>query len=191
MKTLKDLFLDELADMYDAEKRIVKALPKMAKAATCEDLKAAILAHLKETEGHVTKLEQVFQAFDEKARGKTCEATVGLLKEGDEIAADFKGSPAINAALVSAAQKVEHYEMASYGCLHEWAGLLDNEEAADLLQQILEEEKAANESLTELARASCNQQALDESDENETEDAADKPTANSRRSDRAVAAKSR
>jgi len=169
--------MDELADMYDAEKRLVKALPKMAKAATCEDLKAAILAHLKETEGHVTKLEQVFQAFDEKVRGKTCEATVGLLKEGDKIAADFKGSPAINAALVSAAQKVEHYEMASYGCLHEWAGLLDNEEAAGLLLQILEEEKAANESLTELARESCNQQALGDSDENENEsdDANDKP----------------
>ena len=145
----------------------------MAKAATCEDLKAAILAHLKETEGHVTKLEQVFQSFDEKARGKTCEATVGLLKEGDEIAADFKGSPAINAALVSAAQKVEHYEMASYGCLHEWAGLLDNEEAAGLLQQILDEEKAANDSLTDLARSTCNEQALDESDEKESDDDAD------------------
>ncbi|HEX7561757.1 MAG TPA: ferritin-like domain-containing protein [Bradyrhizobium sp.] len=175
MKTLKDLFLDELADMYDAEKRIVKALPKMAKAATCEDLKAAILSHLKETEGHVTKLEQVFQAFDEKARGKTCEATVGLLKEGDEIAAEFKGSPAINAALVSAAQKVEHYEMASYGCLHEWAGLLDNEEAAGILQQILDEEKAANESLTELARESCNQQALGDSDENESDEDDENP----------------
>src|ERR1035438_6380289 len=93
MKTLKDLFLDELADMYDAERRIVKALPKMAKAATCPDLKAAIQAHLKETEGHVTKLEEVFQSFDQKVKSKTCEATVGLLEEGDEIAAEFKGSP--------------------------------------------------------------------------------------------------
>ena len=91
-------------------------------------MKEAIQSHLKETEGHVKKLEQVFQSFDEKAKGKTCEATVGLLEEGDEIAADFKGSPAINAALISAAQKVEHYEMASYGCLHEWAGLLGNKE---------------------------------------------------------------
>jgi ferritin-like metal-binding protein YciE len=164
-KTLKCLFLDELADMYDAETRIVKALPKMAKAATCEKLKEAILAHLKETETHVTKLEQVFQLFDEKAKGKTCEATVGLLKEGGEIAADFKGSPAINAALISAAQKVEHYEMASYGCLHEWAGLLGNEEAAGLLQEILEQEKAANETLTKLARASSNEDALCECDE--------------------------
>jgi ferritin-like metal-binding protein YciE len=170
MKTLKNLFLDELADMYDAETRIVKALPKMAKAATCEKLKEAILAHLKETEGHVTKLEQVFQLFDETAKGKTCEATVGLLKEGDEIAADFKGSPAINAALISAAQKVEHYEMASYGCLHEWAGLLENEEAAALLQEILDQEKAANETLTELARASSNEDALCECDEKESQD---------------------
>lgn len=162
MKTLKILFLDELADMYDAEQRIVKALPKLAKAATCPDLKAAIQAHLKETEGHVKKLEQVFQAFDEKAKGKTCEATKGLLEEGDEIATDFKGSPAINAALIAAAQKVEHYEIASYGCLHEWAGLLGNEKAADLLAEILDQEKAANEMLTELARASSNEEALGE-----------------------------
>ncbi len=162
MKILKDLFLDELADMYDAEQRIVKALPKMAKAATCDDLKGAIEAHLKETEGHVKKLEQVFQAFHEKAKGKTCEATKGLLEEGDEIAAEFKGSPAINAALISAAQKVEHYEIASYGCLHEWAGLLGNAKAARLLVEILNEEKAADEKLTALARASSNEEAFGE-----------------------------
>ena len=182
MKTLKNLFLDELADMYDAEQRIVKALPKMAKAATCDDLKGAIQAHLKETEGHVTKLEQVFASFDQKAKGKTCEATVGLLKEGDEIAAEFKGSPAINAALISAAQKVEHYEMASYGCLHEWAGLLGNEEAAGLLKGILGEEKAANETLTKLARASSNEEALGESDEKQSaDDSEDRGSAHLRR----------
>lgn len=160
MKTLKDLFMDELADIYDAERRLVKALPKMAKAATSEDLKGAILSHLEETKGHVTKVEAVFECFGEKAKGKTCEATKGLIEEGDEIAADFKGSPAINAALISAAQKVEHYEVASYGCLHEWAGLLGNPDAASLLDEILEEEKAANESLTTLARASSNDEAL-------------------------------
>src|SRR6187549_187697 len=159
MKTLKDLFLDELADMYDAERRIVKALPKLAKAATCPDLQQAIRSHLRETEGHVKKLEQVFQSFGLKAKGKTCEATVGLLEEGDEIAADFKGSPAINAALISAAQKVEHYEMASYGCLHEWAERLGNREAAAILQEILDDEKAADASLSELARASSNEEA--------------------------------
>jgi ferritin-like metal-binding protein YciE len=182
MKTLKDLFLDELADMYDAERRIVRALPKMAKAATCDQLKKAILSHLRETEGHVTKLEQVFQSFDEKAKGKTCEATVGLLTEGNEIAAEFKGSSAINAALISAAQKVEHYEMASYGCLQEWAGLLGNKEAARLLEEILHEEKAANEKLSELARASSNEEALNESDEKHpTADSAYKRPSNLRR----------
>jgi ferritin-like metal-binding protein YciE len=186
MKTLKDLFLEELADMYDAECRIVKALPKMAKAATCEKLKAAIEFHLKQTQGHVTKLERVFQLFDQEPKGKRCEATVGLLKEGDEIAADFKGSPAINAALISAAQKVEHYEMASYGCLHAWAGLLENKEAAGLLQEILDEEKAANDSLTELAHASSNEEALRGSDENGSDEAADKTPENLRRGVRPV-----
>jgi ferritin-like metal-binding protein YciE len=173
MKILKDLFLDELADIYDAERRTVKALPKMAKAATCDKLKKAIMAHLEQTEGHVTKLEQVFQLFDEPAKRTTCQATVGLLEEGDELASDFKGSPAINAALISAAQKVEHHEMAAYGCLHEWAGLLGNKDAADLLLEILGEEKAANDSLTALARASSNAEGLNDSGEKESEDEAD------------------
>lgn len=167
MKTLRDLFLDELADMYDAEHRIVKALPKMAKAVTCPDLKAAIQFHLKQSEGHVKKLEQVFQAFHEEPYDKTCEATKGLLDEGEEIAADFKGSPAINAALIAAVQKVEHYEIASYGCLREWAGLLGNNKAARLLEKILDEEKAANEKLTTLARASSNEEALGENESEE------------------------
>ena len=187
MKTLKDLFLNELVDMYDAERRIVKALPKMAKAATCPDLREAIQSHLKETEGHVKKLEQVFQSFGEKAKGQTCEATVGLLEEGDEIAAEFKGSPAINAALISAAQKVEHYEIASYGCLREWAGLLGNKEAAGLLQEILVEEKAANHSLSELARFINNEEALGESDQKGSqEESADERPANLRRGVRPV-----
>ena len=186
MKTLKDLFLEELADIYDAERRIVKALPKLAKAATCPDLKEAILSHLSETEGHVKKLEQVFQSFGEKAKGKTCEATVGLLEEGDEIAADFKGSPAINAALIAAAQKVEHYEMASYGCLHEWAGVLGNKEAAGLLHEIFEEEKAADEALTELARASSNEEALGESDEKEPNEVPDNESKGLRQDGRPV-----
>jgi ferritin-like metal-binding protein YciE len=189
MKTLKDLFLDELADMYDAEHRIIKALPKMAKAATCPDLQKAIQSHLKETEGQVRKLDQVFKSFGVKAKGKTCEATVGLLEEGDEIAREFKGSPAINAALISAAQKVEHYEMASYGCLHEWAELLGNTAAAGLLKQILDEEKGANESLNELAHSSLNQEALGESDRNGSQDeAADVKPANLRRSVRLASA---
>jgi ferritin-like metal-binding protein YciE len=163
MKMLKDLFLSQLADMYDAENRIVKALPKMAKAATCTHLRDAFLSHLKETEGHVKKLEQVFHSFDiEKPRSQKCPATIGLLEEGDEMASEFKGSPAINAALISAAQKVEHYETATYGCLHEWAKLLENEEAAGLLEEILEQEKAANAKLNELALSRNNEEARDE-----------------------------
>lgn len=162
-KTLKGLFLDELADMYDAEKRIVKALPKLARAATCTDLQAAIRGHLQETQGQVTKLEQIFQSFGIEAKGKTCEATKGLLEEADEIVADFKGSAAINAAIIAAAQKVEHYEMATYGCMREWAGVLGNKKAATLLDEILNEEKAANEGLTRLAVAKSNQEAMCES----------------------------
>jgi ferritin-like metal-binding protein YciE len=183
-KTLKDLFLDELADMYDAEQRIVKALPKMAKAATCAELKSAIEVHLGETRGHVTKLEQVFRAFDMKPKGKTCEATIGLLEEGDEIAADFKGSQAINAAIISAAQKVEHYEMASYGCLHEWAGLLRNKEAAALLRSILAEEKNANDGLTKLARGSSNEEAIGDSDQTDSLKLPERKTATLSRGDR-------
>lgn len=167
MKTLKELFLNELAKMYDAELQIVKALPKMGEAATCDDLKAALQAHLEETEDHVKKLGQVFECFDQKAKGRTCRATLGLLEEGDEIAAAFEDSPAINAALILVVQRIGHYEMASYGCLHEWAGLLENTEAAELLQEILEEEGAANATLTELARANSNLEALGDPDEDE------------------------
>jgi ferritin-like metal-binding protein YciE len=162
MKTLKDLFLEELKDMYDAEHRIIKALPKLAKSATCEKLKTAFLAHLEETKGQVTKLEKIFQTIGETPKRVKCKATVGLLEEGDEIALDNKGEPTNNAALISAGQKVEHYEIASYGCLHEWAGLLGNNEAASLLKEILEQEKAANEMLITIARASSNKEALGE-----------------------------
>jgi ferritin-like metal-binding protein YciE len=187
MKTLKELFLDELADMYDAERRIVKALPKIAKAATCPKLKAAIQAHLVETKGHVTKIEQTFKSFNEKSRGKTCQATVGILKEGDEIASENKGDLTINAALILAAQKVEHYEIASYGCLHAWAGLLGNKQAASLLEKILDEEKAANDTLTKLALATSNKEALCECDEEEsTDEVVDKRPANLRRGIRPV-----
>lgn len=161
MKTLKDLFLDELMDMYDAEQRIARALPKMVKAATCVHLQDALQKHLKETQGQIKNLEQVFKSIGEKAKGKKCEATVGLLEEGDEIAKEFKGSPAINAALIAAGQKVEHYEIASYGCLHEWAGLLGHEEAAELLKENLDQEKGADEALTEIARSHDNQKARD------------------------------
>jgi ferritin-like metal-binding protein YciE len=183
MKTLKDLFLDEVGDMYDAERRIVKALPKLVKAATCEKLKAALQVHLQETEGHVTKLEQVFKSIAQKAKGKTCKTTVALLEEGGDIVAEFKGSPALNAALISAAQKVEHHEIASYGALHEWAGLLGNSRAASLLEEILGEEKAANATLTKLALDGSDQEALGESgcDNDSEKECTDQTSANLRR----------
>lgn len=174
MKTLQNLFLGELAHIYDAERRLSKALPKMAKAATCTHLQEALLDHQEETQGHVKKVEMVFEAFDRKASGKTCQATAGLLAEAEEIAAEYAGSPAINAALIAAAQKMEHYEIASYGCLLEWAERLGNKQAADLLLEILNEEKAANNALTELAETRCNDEALDINDSEAAADAASK-----------------
>lgn len=162
MKTLETLFLNELADMYDAERRILKALPKMAKAAASAELRGALQSHGRETAGHLAKLDQVFRCFEQKPKGKACKATIGLLEEGDEIAAAFKDSPAIDAALISAAQKVELYEVASYGCLHAWAEVLGNRKAVGLLSDILGEEKAADEALTQLARSSSNREALGE-----------------------------
>jgi ferritin-like metal-binding protein YciE len=161
-KNLHDLFLAELADMYDAEHRIAKALPKIAKAAISEKLKEAVLMHLEETKRHATKIEEIFGLFDKKPKGKTCKATFGLLEEADEIAEDFKGTLANDAALISAMQKVEHYEIASYGCLHSWAVLLGSKEASDLLALILEEESAANLKLSELAESESNVTALGE-----------------------------
>lgn len=160
MRTLEHLFFDELADRYDAEKRLVIAMPKMIKAATCAHLQKLLRSHLKETERHVKTLEKVFRSFGEKPRLNKCEATIGLLEEGDEIAADNKGWPVLNAALISVAQKLEHYEIATYGCLRGWARLLGNKEAAGLLQEILVEEKAANHALSELARSRSNIEAL-------------------------------
>jgi ferritin-like metal-binding protein YciE len=160
MKNLKDLFLEELADRYDSEKQLVTVMPKLSQAAMEPDLKKLILDHLKETEKHVSQLEKVFKAFGEKPVAKKCQATVGLLREGEEILASFKGAPVIDAAVISAAQKVEHYEIASYGCLHEWAKVLKQDSAAEILENILTEEKEANKKLIAFARAHANKQAL-------------------------------
>lgn len=147
--------------MYDSEHRITKALPKMIKAATSEKLSQALQHHLEETEGHVEKLERVFQLFDEEADAEKCPAMVGILDEGDDLVSDNKKSPTINAAIISACQKVEHYEIASYGTLHTWAGLLGSEQAADLLREILDQEKEADRVLNDLAMAT-NNEALEE-----------------------------
>jgi ferritin-like metal-binding protein YciE len=162
MNTLEDLFLDSLADMYYAENQLVKALPKMAKTATHDDLRAAFEMHLTETEGHVQKLEAVFEAFGKEPKSKKCPAILGIIKEADEIASENKKSPTINAALIFAGQKAEHYEIASYGGLRDWAKLLGNEDAADILDEILDEEKAADAKLTELAADYCNESAKNE-----------------------------
>ncbi len=161
MITLKCLFLDELADRLDSEKRLVIAMPSMIKTATCKHLQKLIASHLAETKRQVGKLEKVFKLFGEKPSVKRCQATLGLLAEGAEVSTDFKTSPVINAALVLVAQKIEHYEIAAYGCLREWSTLLGNKPAADILDEILGEEKAANQALIDLARARCNVQALE------------------------------
>jgi len=161
MNTLKDLFLNELSDMYDSEHRITKALPKIIKAATCQELQGALQHHMEETGEQVAKLDRVFAAFDEQPRAKKCPAMIGILAEGDEIISKNKKSPAINAAIISAAQKVKHYEIASYGCLHAWAQELDNSEAASILEEILNEEKHADKTLNDLSAAK-NEEALEE-----------------------------
>ena len=160
MSALNKLFLAELADRYDSEKQLVAAIPQLIKLATCKSLQDRFQCHLTKTESHVKKLETVFKAFDTKVTTQKCGATVGLLKEGESLAADFKGSPAINAALISGAQKIEHYAIASYGCLHAWATLLGNPGAAGVLEEILKEEKAENDSFIKLAGSCCNQEAL-------------------------------
>ncbi len=162
MKTLKDLFLDALADAYDSEQRITEALPKLAAAASSDELREAFENHLSETEGHVTKLERVFSLINESPFRKTCEATKGLLKEGDEMSEEFEDTQALDAALIAAAQKVEHYEIASYGTLATWAGLLGHDEAQSILHEILSEEEAADETLTDIATSESNDEALDE-----------------------------
>ena len=168
MKALNDLFLAQLADMYDAEQRIARALPELAQASTCDRLRAALQTHLEETRGHVAKLEEVFASISKTAERHECRATVGLLKEADDLVSEFEGSPAINAALIAACQKVEHYEMATYGCLREWAGLLGYREAVRLLDSILDQEKTADAMLTELARTGKNEEAGEESDAEES-----------------------
>ncbi len=161
MNTLKDLFLEQLADMYDAEHRIIKALPKMIKAATCSELQNALQHHLQETEAQAERLERVFAAFDEKPKSTKCPAMTGLIEEGEELVSEFKKSASINSAIVCAGQKIEHYEIASYGCLRAWAQALGNQEAADLLEETLDEEKTADRTLNDLAEAK-NEEALQE-----------------------------
>ena len=158
-KTLDDLFLDTLKDIYYAEKQIAKALPKMAKAAQSPELKAGFEHHLEETEGQIERLEQVFEMTGHAARGKTCEAILGLIEESKSIMDDFKGTPALDAGLVSAAQAVEHYEIARYGTLKTWAQQLGMTDAVPLLDANLKEEMATDRKLSQLAETGVNRKA--------------------------------
>lgn len=158
-KALDDLFHDTLRDIYYAERQILKALPKMARGAQSDELRAAFEAHREETETHVERLQEVFELMGKRARGKTCPAIDGIIEEGEEIMASFKDSPALDAGLVSAAQAVEHYEITRYGTLRRWAEVLGMKEAAALLSKTLDEESAADEKLTGIADQSANPEA--------------------------------
>jgi ferritin-like metal-binding protein YciE len=158
-KELKDLFLDTLKDIYFAEKKILSALPKMAKAAQSAKLKAAFEKHMAETDGQVERLEQVFASIDESPKGKTCDAILGIIEEGKEIMNEYKGMPALDAGLLAAAQAVEHYEISRYGTLKTWANELGYADAVKLLDATLKEEKATDSALSQLAESEVNQHA--------------------------------
>jgi len=159
MKTLEDLLAHELKDLYSAEKQITKALPKMAKAASSEELQQAFEAHLEETEQQIARLEEVMEMLEVPTRGPKCKAMEGLIEEGKEILEEEMEDHVRDAALIAAAQRVEHYEIAGYGCARTFAELLGHGEAAELLQQTLDEEKATDEKLTQIAMEHINQEA--------------------------------
>lgn len=158
-KTLDDLFHETLKDIYYAEKKILTALPKMAKAAQSEELQAAFEKHERETKAQVDRLERVFAMIEQPAKGKTCDAINGMIDEGKEVMKEFRGCAALDAGLLAAAQAVEHYEISRYGTLKTWAKQLGLDDAAMLLQETLQEEKKTDEALTELAESTVNQQA--------------------------------
>ena len=172
--TLHDAFIDELRDAYDAEKQVTKALPKMAKAATSPELRAAFESHLEETRGQIQRLEEVFATLDEKVRGKHCDGMEGIIEEGKSgMEEDFDDST-MDAVLIASAQRVEHYEIAAYGTLIAWAQAMGHTEVVDLLQQTLDEEKASDEKLSALGEGGINQEAAgggaDEGDDEDEEE---------------------
>ena len=156
---LHELFLEELADIYNAEQQLTKALPKMAKAAQSEEVREAFESHLQETENQISRLEQVVEALGESMKRKTCKGMKGLIEEGSEMMQEHKHSPGLDAVLIAGAQKVEHYEIASYGTLCAWAKLMNHNDALELLHETLEEEKATDERLTQIAENVANLQA--------------------------------
>jgi ferritin-like metal-binding protein YciE len=180
--TLHDAFIDELRDAYDAEKQLTKALPKMAKAASSPQLRAAFQAHLKETRAQVERLEEVFESLDEKVSGKHCDGIAGIIEEGKSVMEEDFDDVTMDACLIAGGQRAEHYEMAAYGTLVAWARAMGHEEAAALLQETLDEEKAADEKLTSLAEGGINQDAAGAAHpENEEEDEEDEAPATAAR----------
>ena len=169
-QSLQELFVEELRDMYDAEKRLTKALPKMAKASEDGPLRAAFTAHLKETERQITRLEQVFRTIGEAPRGKKCDGMMGIIEEGNSMMDELDRGPVLDAALIAGAQKAEHYDIASYGTLAHYADLLGNERAKQLLGQTLDEEKAADEKLNVIAKSDVNCDALTGAGEDEEQE---------------------
>jgi ferritin-like metal-binding protein YciE len=161
-KTLDTLFYDTLKDIYYAERKILRSLPKMARAAQSETLKAAFEKHKEQTEGQIERLQQVFEIIGKAPRGKTCEAIDGIIGEGEEIIEEYKDTPALDAGLLAAAQAVEHYEITRYGTLKRWAGVLGLDEAVKLLDATLQEESQTDEDLTAIADAEINEEALQE-----------------------------
>jgi ferritin-like metal-binding protein YciE len=158
-KNLEDLFYDTLKDIYYAERKILKALPKMAKAAKSAELKQAFEKHLEETEGHVERLQRVFEILGKRAQGKVCDAIEGIIAEGEEVAEEFKGTEVLDAGLISSAQAVEHYEITRYGTLKRWASELGMTDAEKLLDETLSEESNTDEALTRLADSGANERA--------------------------------
>jgi ferritin-like metal-binding protein YciE len=168
--TLHEAFIEELRDAYDAEKQLIKALPKMAKAAASTDLRTAFETHLEETRGHVERLEQVFESLDEKPRGKHCEGMAGIIEEGKSTMEEEFDEATMDACLIASGQRAEHYEMAAYGTLVAWAQSMGHTEATNLLQEILDEEKATDKKLSTLAEGGINQEAADAAHPEEEED---------------------
>jgi ferritin-like metal-binding protein YciE len=167
--TLHDAFIDELRDTYDAERQLIKALTKLARAATAAPLRDAFETHLEETRGQVERLEQVFESLGEKVRGKHCDGIAGIIEEGKSIMEEDFDDATMDACLIAAAQRAEHYEMAAYGTLIAWANAMGHREAADLLQENLDEEKAADEKLTGLAEGGINEEAASRAHGNDEE----------------------
>jgi ferritin-like metal-binding protein YciE len=180
METLQELYVEQLRDIYDAENQLMKALPKMAKEASNEELKAAFEQHLEQTEEQITRLDQIFEELGEKSKGHKCKAMAGLVEEGKEMMQEDADPDVMDAGLICAAQKIEHYEIATYGCLRTYAEMLGFDEQADLLQETLDEEKDTDENLTELAVSCINLEAEEGDSEEEDEEEAAKTPARGR-----------